>query len=71
MMDEFRNNPKRFSQSKFLVWAALILSNAQMFAMLMTSHPMAGEVYLAGVPTTLALAGAWTGITNWAEVRRP
>jgi len=65
------SDPLRFQRSRRLVWFTIVVANVQMFALLVTGHDMAGEVYLAGVPTQLALAGGFAGLTNWAEVRKP
>lgn len=61
----------RFDQSRRLVWTMLYASIGLQLLALIVAKEAAVPVLTASIPSMLALAGAWSGITNWAEVRRP
>ncbi len=59
----------KFKNSFTLCWVALISSIALQVLALAVAGKDGVDVLVVGVPAQLALAGAWSGITNWAEVR--
>jgi len=61
----------RFRRSRRLCWAALSAAIAQSAAVIAWPSPEAAQVTTVVVPAYLALVAGWTGISNWAEVRRP
>ena len=61
----------RFDSSRKLVWTMLYASIGLQLLALLIAKAEAVPVLTASIPSMLALAGAWSGITNWAEVRRP
>ncbi|RIK92865.1 MAG: hypothetical protein DCC73_11345 [Proteobacteria bacterium] len=61
---------ERFKRSGRLTWAALWSINIEVA--LITIWPSAElvQVLVVAIPIQGGLAAAWSGITNWAEVRR-
>lgn len=61
----------RFANSRRLVWVTLWASFALQLLAVVVMREHAAPVLAASIPTMLMLVAAWSGITNWAEVRQP
>lgn len=59
----------RFKNSFTLCWVALLAAIGIQLLALAVAGADSMPVLTVGVPAMLALAGAWSGITNWAEIR--
>lgn len=73
MPDNYQPNPSRFAGTRRLVWAVIIMANALMLllAFLVDDVARIAGVFTAGITAQLGLAAAWSGITNYSEVKRP
>lgn len=58
-----------FAQSRKLTWFTLSLIAAQSLGIMIHPSPEAAQVFTIAIPIEGGLAAAWTGISNWAEVR--
>lgn len=64
------DSPKeRFAGSSKLCWFTLFAAVMLQVLALFIAGGDAVPVLTASIPSMLLLAGAWSGITNWAEVR--
>ena len=70
-MDAPVQSPSRFGRSHRLVWAAMASAIGLCLIVMFHPSPEAAQVATVTIPSLLALVAGWTGITNWAEVRRP
>ncbi len=59
----------RFRNSFRLCWTALWAGILLMLLSLVVGGKEAMGVMTVGIPTLFGLAAAWSGITNWAEIR--
>jgi hypothetical protein len=60
----------RFAKSRRLVWFMCLSAIGLTIAVVVHPSPEAAQVVTVVAPAILALAGAWSGITNWAEVKK-
>lgn len=63
--------PARFGRSHRMCWAGLGCIMALSVAVILRPSPEAASVATVAIGAIAGLIGAWTGIANWAEVRRP
>lgn len=61
--------PGRFKNSYRLCWTTLAAVIVLQLLALAVAGPLAMPVLATTLPSMLLLVGAWSGITNWAEVR--
>lgn len=68
---QFRSNPHRFASSKKLIWIMSLSCIGLCFLSLVLLREAAVPILSGTLPAIMAACLAWSGITNWAEVRRP
>lgn len=74
MTTEYANPDERFAKSEKMVWVAMVSAIVLMLLALLIGAltgtvAEAMTVLVVGVPMLITAALAWSGITNWAEVR--
>jgi hypothetical protein len=61
----------RFRVSQTMVWVTLAAAFFFQAWAMVAFGVAAVPILAASIPSMLALVAAWSGITNWAEVRAP
>lgn len=61
----------RFRRSHRMCWIGLSCIMGLAIAVIIWPSPEAASVATIAIGSIAGLVGAWTGITNWAEVRGP
>jgi len=59
-----------FDSSRKLTWYTMGLISLQSVGIMVNPSPEAAQVFTIAIPIEGGLAAAWTGISNWAEVRQ-
>lgn len=62
--------PSRFGRSYLLTCFTLGLIAVQSVGIMVVPSSEAAQVFVIAIPIEGGLAAAWTGIANWAEVRK-